>query len=271
MNQIPTPEHQSIFTDTHHGVLNPNIPHTHPYPTRFHGPVYTVPTFGLPYRQQSWQVPAGLPTPPAPRRPCIGCSGFGAEASLTSEDLKTAKGTNLLALKILIMKLIQARTDKQLPPNVGVMVINAPMTGPFATMLLQASLGFVHGHEGRWPEAAGAWGAAKKSATIYTSTASPVVSPPMGILYGVFDQFEKEDTAKAAPTSGSTYTGPMMSVNLPSQPLPSQPKKYIGPLRSFGPGAPTAAALEEGFPWLLVIGGVAVVGTVGYLVLRKKS
>jgi hypothetical protein len=51
------PEHQSIFGDTVHGVPSPLVPHTHPYPTRFHGPVNTTPRFGLPYRQQSLVVP----------------------------------------------------------------------------------------------------------------------------------------------------------------------------------------------------------------------
>ncbi len=37
------PTHDSIFGDTYHGVPNPNVPHKHPYPTRYHGPNYTVP------------------------------------------------------------------------------------------------------------------------------------------------------------------------------------------------------------------------------------
>jgi hypothetical protein len=56
---LPIPEHQSIFGDTWHGVPSPTIPHTHPYPTRFHGPVNTIPAFTLPYREQSWQSPQG--------------------------------------------------------------------------------------------------------------------------------------------------------------------------------------------------------------------
>ncbi len=32
------------------GVLSPFAPHVHPYPTRYHGPVYTRPVFGTPYR-----------------------------------------------------------------------------------------------------------------------------------------------------------------------------------------------------------------------------
>jgi hypothetical protein len=37
------PERDSIFGDTYDGVPNPNVPHVHPWPTRFHGPNYTVP------------------------------------------------------------------------------------------------------------------------------------------------------------------------------------------------------------------------------------
>ena len=50
------PTHQSIFGDTYHGVINPNVPHVHPYPTRYHGPNYNVPRFYGPYQPQSWQV-----------------------------------------------------------------------------------------------------------------------------------------------------------------------------------------------------------------------
>jgi hypothetical protein len=50
-------DHQSIFGDTVHGVPSPTIPHEHPYPTRFHGPIYHYPRFYLPYREQSYVVP----------------------------------------------------------------------------------------------------------------------------------------------------------------------------------------------------------------------
>ena len=46
----------SIFGDTYNGVPSPTIAHVHPYPTRFHGPIYTTPRFGMPYQPQSWQV-----------------------------------------------------------------------------------------------------------------------------------------------------------------------------------------------------------------------
>lgn len=42
-------DRQSIFGDTYAGVPNPQIPFQHPYPTRYHGPIFTTPRFGLPF------------------------------------------------------------------------------------------------------------------------------------------------------------------------------------------------------------------------------
>lgn len=39
----------SIFGDTYKGVPNPMVPHKHPYPTRYHGPVFRYPTPGWGY------------------------------------------------------------------------------------------------------------------------------------------------------------------------------------------------------------------------------
>jgi len=43
MQTVFPPSQDSIFGDTINGVPNPNVPHVHPYPTRYHGPNYTVP------------------------------------------------------------------------------------------------------------------------------------------------------------------------------------------------------------------------------------
>jgi hypothetical protein len=43
MQTVFPPSMDSIFGDTWAGVPNPNIPHIHPWPTRYHGPNYTVP------------------------------------------------------------------------------------------------------------------------------------------------------------------------------------------------------------------------------------
>lgn len=38
------------------GVVNPYTTHVHPYPTRFHGAIYTRPVFGMPYAQSPHAV-----------------------------------------------------------------------------------------------------------------------------------------------------------------------------------------------------------------------
>lgn len=45
----PAPERDSIFGDTYGGVPNPNVPMVHGYPTRYHGPIFTVPQAGYQY------------------------------------------------------------------------------------------------------------------------------------------------------------------------------------------------------------------------------
>lgn len=49
-------DHQSIFGDTYHGVPSPLVPHTHPYPTRYHGPIFRTPVFALPYRERPYAL-----------------------------------------------------------------------------------------------------------------------------------------------------------------------------------------------------------------------
>lgn len=43
MQTVWPQEMDSIFGDTYNGVPNPLVPHVHPYPTRYHGPIFTVP------------------------------------------------------------------------------------------------------------------------------------------------------------------------------------------------------------------------------------
>lgn len=45
----PSPERGSIFGDTYDGVPNPQVPFQHPYPTRYHGAVFTYPMPGNMY------------------------------------------------------------------------------------------------------------------------------------------------------------------------------------------------------------------------------
>jgi len=54
----------SIFGEVTRGVPNPYVPHRHPYPTRYHGPIYTVPRFGNRYHERPNYVPPGLAASP---------------------------------------------------------------------------------------------------------------------------------------------------------------------------------------------------------------
>lgn len=76
-SMIVPPDHQSIFGDTYHGVPSPTIPHEHPYPTRFHGPIYSYPRFFKPYRKSSWAVPTGYIGVASPGTKPASVSGLG--------------------------------------------------------------------------------------------------------------------------------------------------------------------------------------------------
>jgi len=43
-----------IFGDVSEGVPNPLIPHVHPYPTRYHGPIWNQPMFTKPFVQTQY-------------------------------------------------------------------------------------------------------------------------------------------------------------------------------------------------------------------------
>lgn len=47
----------SIFGDTYKGVTNPIVPHWHPYPTRYHGPLFTLPQATFSYASRPRDVP----------------------------------------------------------------------------------------------------------------------------------------------------------------------------------------------------------------------
>lgn len=50
----PMPEKDSIFGVTYGGVPNPMIPYQHPYPTRYHGPVFNYPMPGWRYERSPY-------------------------------------------------------------------------------------------------------------------------------------------------------------------------------------------------------------------------
>ena len=49
-------DQDSIFGHTYQGVPNPQIPYKHPYPTRYHGPIFTEPRFGTPFEPRPYAV-----------------------------------------------------------------------------------------------------------------------------------------------------------------------------------------------------------------------
>ncbi len=86
---MPTPlDQRSIFGPTADGVPSPNVAHVHPYPTRYHGPIWWTPKFGLPYRSNPMAV-----APYAGLGGC-GCKGGMGDVDLPSMStvLKTALG-----------------------------------------------------------------------------------------------------------------------------------------------------------------------------------
>jgi hypothetical protein len=58
----PSPERDSIWGDTYGGVPNPNVPVVHGYPTRFHGPIFTVPQPGYTYAPATYTLAPFLGT-----------------------------------------------------------------------------------------------------------------------------------------------------------------------------------------------------------------
>jgi len=89
-------DHMSIFGDTHRGVPSPNVPHVHPYPTRYHGPIWSYPTFGQPYQSNPYAAgPSymGFGSPDGLGSAC-GCKGMGASPDGLGEPLLCASSGN---------------------------------------------------------------------------------------------------------------------------------------------------------------------------------
>jgi hypothetical protein len=53
-------EDLGIFGATGDGAPNPHVGHVHPYPTRYHGPIWTQPQAGYPYRPATYVRPSFL-------------------------------------------------------------------------------------------------------------------------------------------------------------------------------------------------------------------
>jgi len=89
-------DRQSIFGDTYGGVPNPQIPIEHPWPTRYHGPIFTTPRFGMPFSARPYARSPysglGASTPFLAEYRLVGdiliCGTVGAVAALAYSSLK---------------------------------------------------------------------------------------------------------------------------------------------------------------------------------------
>lgn len=73
------PSRDSIFGDTYGGVPNPMVPHRHPWPTRYHGPIYTVPGVAKPtYCQRPYAKAPYLGIGAAPFSEALGSNLSGS-------------------------------------------------------------------------------------------------------------------------------------------------------------------------------------------------
>lgn len=70
-----------IFGYTYNGVPSPQVFHHHPYPTRYHGFVRTMPEFGLPVQKASWM---------SAQRPNYGLGGVTPEDFWSAARLVSA-------------------------------------------------------------------------------------------------------------------------------------------------------------------------------------
>lgn len=76
------------------GVPNPYTAHVHPYPTRFHGAIYTRPVFGMPYKRRPFSV-----FKPDDFYSYYGVSGLGSTGGFAGSSLGNGTvGGNTLGL-----------------------------------------------------------------------------------------------------------------------------------------------------------------------------
>ncbi len=79
--RIPPKSQWSIFGDTYNGVPNPNTVLVHGYPTRYHGPNFTVPQQSYAYRLK-----------PYARAPFLGIDGLGQAPGILSRIASAIRG-----------------------------------------------------------------------------------------------------------------------------------------------------------------------------------
>lgn len=89
------PERDSIYGNTYNGVPNPLVPHQHPYPTRFHGPVFNYPQPGYRYAARPY---ARAPFNGGPDDPSATAGAQGAGAIILGIGLLVLLGIGVFSL-----------------------------------------------------------------------------------------------------------------------------------------------------------------------------
>jgi hypothetical protein len=86
---------ESIFGDTENGVPSPLVPHVHPYPTRYHGPIFNQPMFSqqLAINPYALAPYAGLDAAPFPLPEGV----TAAEVDQTKGAIKQAMDADVAA------------------------------------------------------------------------------------------------------------------------------------------------------------------------------
>jgi hypothetical protein len=105
--RIPTKARWSIFGDTYGGVPSPNTVLVHGYPTRYHGPNFTVPMQGYGYHLR-----------PYARAPFLGFDGLGGVASKIASLLRNRKVAVTSAPVSIPVSRMRKRYPGSSPPSV---------------------------------------------------------------------------------------------------------------------------------------------------------
>jgi hypothetical protein len=91
-------QQKTIFGDVAHGVPSPLREHEHPWPTRFHGPIYSYPFFTEPYQEGLY---AGSPFAGPPALGACGACQPKVGAGLGAINLTgSATGNTLLDIGV---------------------------------------------------------------------------------------------------------------------------------------------------------------------------
>jgi hypothetical protein len=86
-----------VFGPTQQGVPSPLVPHEHPYPTRYHGPIWNMPRFSRKFAWTPMAVPPYAGMGAADGEPSILGAVFGAAAGgyVSKEFLRGSNGQAL--------------------------------------------------------------------------------------------------------------------------------------------------------------------------------